>query len=84
MAKKMSSEIQERFAPASGSSPGGRRGNKRSPVDQNTTVAKTGRSAEDRRLTRLTKICLALLEATRRDMGRHAAFLVGKKTFAYF
>ncbi len=39
---------------------------------------------EDRRLTRVTKICLALPEATRQMMGRHAGFLVRKKTFAYF
>ena len=47
-------------------------------------MAKSSRSAEDHRLGRLTKICLALPEATRRDSGRHAAFLVRKKTFAYF
>ena len=41
-------------------------------------------SSEDRRLTRLTKICLALPEATREVHGRHAGFLVRKKTFAYF
>ena len=41
-------------------------------------------SAEDRRLARLTKICLALPEATREVHGAHAAFLVKKKTFAYF
>jgi len=39
---------------------------------------------EDRRLTRLAKICLALPEATRQVMGRHAGFYVRKKTFAYF
>jgi hypothetical protein len=39
---------------------------------------------EDRRLTRLTKIALALPEATRRIHGSHAAFLVRKKNFAYF
>ena len=39
---------------------------------------------EDRRLTRLTKICLAMPEATLRSMGRHAAFQVRKKIFAYF
>ena len=39
---------------------------------------------EARRLVRLTKICLALPEATRCCQGRHAGFLVGKKTFAYF
>jgi predicted DNA-binding protein (MmcQ/YjbR family) len=39
---------------------------------------------EDRRLIRLTKICLALPEATRCTQGRHAGFLVGKKTFVYF
>jgi predicted DNA-binding protein (MmcQ/YjbR family) len=41
-------------------------------------------AAEDRRLTRLTKICLALPEAERRLMGQHASFLVRKKTFAYY
>ena len=40
--------------------------------------------SEDRRLTRLTKICLALPETARRDCGSHAAFLVRKSTFAYF
>ena len=39
---------------------------------------------EDRRLSRLTKICLALPEATRCCQGLHAGFMVGKKTFAYF
>jgi hypothetical protein len=46
-------------------------------------MRKTNRSAEAH-LTRLSKICLALPEATRQDSGRHAAFLVRKKTFAYF
>lgn len=41
-------------------------------------------SSEDRRLVRLTKICLALPEATRTLMGRHASFEVRKKKFAYF
>jgi hypothetical protein len=41
-------------------------------------------SAEDRRLVRLTRICLALPEAARRLAGTHASFLVRKKTFAYF
>lgn len=39
---------------------------------------------EDRRLSRLTKICLALPEATRELFGRHACFQVKKKIFAYF
>jgi predicted DNA-binding protein (MmcQ/YjbR family) len=42
------------------------------------------RTTEDRRLARLSKICLALPEATRQDFGSHASFLVRKKTFAYF
>jgi hypothetical protein len=42
------------------------------------------RSAEDPRLIRLTKISLALPEAARQCSGRHAAFLVRKRTFAYF
>jgi len=39
---------------------------------------------EDRRLIRLTKICLALPECTRACHRRHAAFRIRKKTFAYF
>jgi hypothetical protein len=42
------------------------------------------RSAEDPRLTRLTKIALALPESARQCHGQHAAFLVRKKIFAYF
>lgn len=40
--------------------------------------------SEDKRLVRLTKICLALPEATRDLCGQHAAFQVRKKTFAWF
>jgi hypothetical protein len=36
------------------------------------------------RLEALTKICLALPEARREDKGSHSAFLVGKRTFAYY
>ncbi len=39
---------------------------------------------EDPRLTRLSKICLALPETTRSYNGQHASFLIRKKTFAYF
>jgi hypothetical protein len=39
---------------------------------------------EDPCLARFAKICLALPEATRESMGRHAAFLVCGKKFAYF
>ena len=42
------------------------------------------KSPEDRRLVRLTEICLALPETTRWYNGQHAGFLVRKKTFAYF
>jgi predicted DNA-binding protein (MmcQ/YjbR family) len=41
-------------------------------------------SGEDRRLLRLTKICLALPEATRQCYGDYASFLVRKKIFAYY
>jgi predicted DNA-binding protein (MmcQ/YjbR family) len=44
----------------------------------------TNASKEDERLIRLTKICLALPEATRDYNGRHAGFQVRKRTFAYF
>ena len=36
------------------------------------------------RLDTLTKICLALPETRREDKASHAAFLVGKRTFAYY
>ena len=36
------------------------------------------------RLRVLADICLALPEARREDKASHAAFLVGKKTFAYY
>lgn len=39
---------------------------------------------EDPRLSRLTKIALALPETARELHGSHAAFLVRKKKFAYF
>ena len=41
-------------------------------------------ASEDQLLTRLTRICLALPEAERRDCGGYAGFLVRKRTFAYF
>jgi hypothetical protein len=44
----------------------------------------TETSQDDSRLARLTEICLALPEASRRDSGSHATFLVRKKTFAYY
>ena len=42
------------------------------------------RSAEDPRLARVTKICLAFPGTGRKMHDSHAQFLVGKKTFAYF
>jgi len=39
---------------------------------------------EDWRLTKVTSLCLAMPEATREVMGRHAGFYIRKKTFAYF
>ena len=39
---------------------------------------------EEPRLVRLTRICLALPEATRECSNSHAGFYVRKKTFAYF
>src|SRR6202050_3754246 len=43
-----------------------------------------GKAKEEARLARLTKICVALPDATREVMGSHAGFYVRKKTFAYF
>jgi len=42
------------------------------------------RRAEDRRLSRLVEIALALPEAKHEMKGSHAQFMVRKKTFAYF
>jgi predicted DNA-binding protein (MmcQ/YjbR family) len=42
------------------------------------------RAADGSTLKRLTKICLSLPEASRRDSGDHAAFAVRKRIFAYF
>jgi phosphoribosylglycinamide formyltransferase-1 len=44
----------------------------------------TSSPTEDRRLTRLSGICLALPEAVRETIGDHAAFSVRAKKFAYF
>jgi hypothetical protein len=41
-------------------------------------------ATEDRRLVRLTKICLALPEVSRELTGDHAGFKVRKTTFGYF
>jgi hypothetical protein len=39
---------------------------------------------EDPTLARLTKLCLALPESQRQMQNSHAAFIAGKRTFAYF
>jgi predicted DNA-binding protein (MmcQ/YjbR family) len=41
-------------------------------------------ATEDRRLIRLTKICLALPEVTRELKRDHASFMVAKNSFVYF
>jgi len=40
--------------------------------------------SEDRRLARLTRLCLALPDATAERHGSHATFRVRKRVFAYF
>ena len=42
------------------------------------------RVVEDSRLKRVTEICLALPEAEREYNGRHAAFRIRKRVFAYY
>jgi len=44
----------------------------------------TKSAAEDRRLVRLSKICLRLPQATRELHGGHAGFRIRKKVFAYY
>jgi hypothetical protein len=41
-------------------------------------------ASEDRRLSRASRICLAMPEATREVHGSHASFLIRKKVFVYF
>ena len=41
-------------------------------------------AAQDPRLTRLSRICRGLPEATRELAGRHARFVVRDRTFAWF
>ena len=41
-------------------------------------------SSEDKRLRKLSKICMALPGATRELKGSHATFRIEKKVFAYF
>jgi hypothetical protein len=50
------------------------------PPERKTTDLKTARAA----LEKLSKLCLALPEATIEREGSHATFRVGKKTFCYF
>jgi phosphoribosylglycinamide formyltransferase-1 len=45
---------------------------------------KTKHAGEEPRLARVTQIALALPETARQCHGSHAAFLIRKKTFAYF
>jgi hypothetical protein len=42
------------------------------------------KASQQNRLDALNDICLALPETKREDKASHAAFLVGKKTFAYY
>ena len=42
------------------------------------------KKSSEQLLSRVTKICLALPEAIWEKKGRHAAFLAGKKIFAYY
>ena len=48
------------------------------------TKAASRAEKEDRRLVRLTTICMALPGATTYRHESHAGFLVGKRKFAYF
>jgi len=54
------------------------------PVTGTVRITPMPKPSEDKRLTRLTRIALALPEAARQIYGSHAQFLVRKKTFAYF
>ena len=47
-------------------------------------VDMTRKQSQQERIDALAKICLVLPGTTREDKGSHAAFLVGKKIFAYY
>jgi hypothetical protein len=42
------------------------------------------KAIKEQRLEKLSEICLSLPEVVREDNNQHAAFLVRKKTFAYY
>jgi hypothetical protein len=68
-----------------GDEAGRRRGRAgRRPIGRNDEGKNIMPATEDRRLVRLTKICLALPEAVRELSGDHASFKVRKKPFVYF
>ncbi len=48
------------------------------------TNAMAPKSSQQDRLRKLTEICLALPEACAKQKHAHVAFLVGKRTFAYY
>ena len=48
------------------------------------TIAASPALPEDKRLARLSKLCLALPGTTREDSKSHTTFRVRKKIFAYF
>lgn len=60
--------------------PGGAPGSLGSPP----TIRNMSSTEDDPRLSKLSDICLRFPETTRTDSGRHASFLVRKKTFAWF
>jgi len=48
------------------------------------SVSGGGKPKDDARLTRINEICRALKETSTERHDSHAAFLVGKKKFAYY
>ncbi len=52
--------------------------------DAHLAPPKTSANAGDHHLIPLYAICLALPEAAREDLGRHAKFTVRRRTFAYY
>ena len=48
------------------------------------TIAANPALPKDKRLERLSKLCLALPETTREDNKSHTTFSVRRKIFAYF
>jgi predicted DNA-binding protein (MmcQ/YjbR family) len=64
--------------------PRGDRRNRRPSSTQTSVQRRASINKNDKKLAKVTEVCLALPGAERRLSGSHATYLVRKKVFAYF